>query len=279
MKKSLPTILDIVLRPEVFLNASFLTESTATKNRILTNDIPDEDYYNDDVEDKEYVIATLDELYDQVNDIYDELYDNAEPTQLQNNNGNKLTITPTESENGKTDDSTDTKKDDIPFVFPQVKSNLNVAEIEELEYVEGSGQNGKEQTVFPTKSTRIEFPRTLDNFKPNVETDQNNLDNDYPDMDMPVSNALKDVEVKIEVSHHNRLFPTPPATGTNIKEGLDYDDVEQASFRNNLITPKSDNDGDTCFCPCKCTKSHQDSSANVNLDTIENSRTSPQTPR
>ena len=279
MKKSLPTILDIVLRPEVFLNASFLTESTATKNRILTNDIPDEDYYNDDVEDKEYVIATLDELYDQVNDIYDELYDNAEPTQLQNNNGNKPTIKPTESENGKTNDSTDTKKDDIPFVFPQVKSTLNVAEIEELEYVEGSGQNRQEQTVFPTKSTRIEFPRTLDNFKPNVETDQNNLDNDYPDMDMPVSNALKDVEVKIEVSHHNRLFPTPPATGTNTKEGLDYDDVEQASFRNNLITPKSDTDGDTCFCPCKCTESHQESSANVNLDTIENSRTSPQTTR
>ena len=93
-KKKMPTILDIVLRPDLFLNASFLTENDLPKgtdiiHHLLNNEIKDEDYYQEDYfldsENKEYVVATLDELYDEVNELYDEYNDNAEPMKPQQN--------------------------------------------------------------------------------------------------------------------------------------------------------------------------------------------------
>ena len=50
VKKKLPTILDIVLRPELFDNATYLSEGVDGRKRIISNEIKDEEDYYDDGE-------------------------------------------------------------------------------------------------------------------------------------------------------------------------------------------------------------------------------------
>ena len=283
MKKKLPTILDIILRPEVFLNATYLPEGSGTRIRLSSNEIKDEDYYHYDSEDEDYVIATLDELYDEVNDIYDELYDTAKPMKLQQNKNDKSTPKPLVVQPTNINNANEPGKDTI--VFPVSQDNLDtpnsgMGEIEELDLGDGIvNGKGRENTVFPTDSTRIEFPRTLDKSKSSIVA--NEIDNDYTVMDMPVPNALRDVDINVELSPHNRLFPMKP-TSTSRKQvvtGQGNIDDNQSVFRANTHTSVTENDGETCYCPCQCTQKHTDPIADSTELTTETSRTSPHTTR
>ena len=142
VKKKLPTILDIVLRPELFVNATYLPESESGKKRIISNDIKDEDEYYDDAEDEDYVIATLDELYNEVEYIYDELYDNAEPIKPQHLIKDKPTPKPVLVETLDKDESSNESKDAV--IFPSSKAatdntNIDVANLDGSKFPERSG--------------------------------------------------------------------------------------------------------------------------------------------
>ena len=265
IKKTLPTILDIVLQPDLFLNATYLPEFSDIGSSILNNKIEDDDYDNYDDGNDEYVIATLDELYDEVNSIYDDLYDTAEPTKPQPNIEDKtkpVTVETTEPNHTK-----EPRQNDVPLVFPSTVDPLinspGENEIEESDYREGSGQfedqRGRDEITID--STRIEFPRNLDNVQKSlVKDNQNDVDYEYPDIDMPVLNTLEDSKGIVELSDHNRLFPTPPSV--NIINDKRVGHVEE-----------------TCYCPCQCTEKHTNPIPGNNIFTTEDSRTSSYTTR
>ena len=280
VKKTLPTILDIVLRPELFVNATYLSEGESVKNRIISNEIKDEDDYYDDTKDEDYVIATLDELYNEVEDIYDELYDNAEPIKPQNLVKDKPTPKPVLVETLDEDESSKEDEDAVIFPSPEDttdKTTLEYADVDGSEFLEGSGMaKDKENIEVQSDSTRIEFPRTLDIAQNDKEND---VDYDYPDMDMPVANALKNADGSIELSPHNRLFPMPsmPSIIQNEDDDINRLINQQIIPRNKLHETGPDLDGGKCYCPCKCTEQHSGPITDNTQITTESSRTSAHT--
>ena len=275
VKKKLPTILDIVLRPELFDNATFLSEGVDGKKGIISNEIKDEEDYYDDTDDEDYVIATLDELYNEVEEIYDELYDNAEPVKPQDITKSKTTLKPSLLEPSGEEEKSKLGEDSVLFPSSKAtddKSNLDNFDSEENEFVEGSGNaEGDDDIEAQTDSTRIEFPRTLDIIKEDFEND---VDNDYPEMDIPVSNTLKGAVDSIQLSPHNRLFPMPSPT-SQIK--IDMVNIQQIASRNKLRTNDPDAEERKCYCPCKCTEEHTGPISENNVITTESSRTSAHT--
>ena len=275
VKKKLPTILDIVLRPELFDNATYLSEGVDGRKRIISNEIKDEEDYYDDADDEDYVIATLDELYNEVEEIYDELYDNAEPVKPQDIVKGKSTSKPTILEPSGEKEKSKSGEDSV--LFPSSKatddtSNLDNLESEEKEFHEGSGAaEGDDDIEAQTDSTRIEFPRTLDIMQDDIEND---VDYDYPVMDIPMSNALKGAVSSKVLSPHNRLFPMPSPTS---QIEIDEMNIQKIAPRNNLRANDPDSDERKCYCPCKCTEEHSGPTSENNVITTESSRTSAHT--
>ena len=274
-KKKLPTILDIVLRPELFNNATYLSEGVDGQKRIISNEIKDEDDYYDDADHDDLLIATLDELYNEVEDIYDELYDNAEPVRPQNLVKDKPTATPSDEVEKPT-----SNKDAV--IFPSLEvtmenSGLEYDDSEGRDFHEGSGTiDDNEDGQTKTDSTRIEFPRTLGIMNEDTGKD---VDYEYPEMDMPVPSPLKDMSGSIELSPHNRLFPMP-SPPSQIKNEIDAneDEINQViSQRNNLNVNGPHQNENKCFCPCKCTEEHSGPIMDDNIITTESSRTSAMT--
>ena len=275
VKKKLPTVLDIVLRPELFENATYLSEGIDGQKRIISNEIKDEDDYYDDADHDDLLIATLDELYNEVEDIYDELYDNAEPVKPQNLVKDKPKATPSDEVEKST-----SSKDAVIFPSSEVtteNSGLEYDDSEGRDFHEGSGIiDDNEDIQTKTDSTRIEFPRTLGVMK---EVTGKDVDYDYPEMDMPVSSPLKDMSGSIELLPHNRLFPMPsPPSKIENEIEVNKDEINQViSPRNNLNVNSPDQNENKCFCPCKCTEEHSGPIIEDNIITTESSRTSAMT--
>ena len=135
----------------------------------ISNEIKDEEDYYDDADDEDYVIATLDELYNEVEEIYDELYDNAEPVKPQDITKSKSTLKPSLLEPSGEEEKSKLGEDSVLFPSSKAtddKSNLDNFDSEVNEFVEGSGNaEGDDDIEAQTDSTRIEFPRTLDIIK------------------------------------------------------------------------------------------------------------------
>ena len=295
-KKKMPTILDIVLRPDLFLNASFLTKNDLPKgtdiiHHLLNNEIKDEDYYQEDYfldsENKEYVVATLDELYDEVNELYDEYNDNAEPMKPQQNSEEIPVTSSTIMDASVVENMRKIDRNESSFIFPSPEEpqDRTVPELKEIEEFEHSGDGAdqrEESSGTPIDSTRIEFPRALDTMdesaQPTVE--KSSEDKEYLDIDpIPVPNALKGNEETIELSPHNRLFPKPSDPVTESSQEITPIDRNEASVEIITTFPplRVDNDGETCYCPCQCTQEHTDAIQEKNLPAIKISRTSSDT--
>ena len=295
-KKKMPTILDIVLRPDLFLNASFLTENDLPKgtdiiHHLLNNEIKDEDYYQEDYfldsENKEYVVATLDELYDEVNELYDEYNDNAEPMKPQQNSEEIPVTSSTIMDASVVDNMGKINRNESSFIFPSPEEpqGRTVPELKEIEEFEHSGDGvdqGEESSGTLIDSTRIEFPRALETMDESAQptSEKSSEDKEYPDIDpIPVPNALKSSEETIELSPHNRLFPKPSAPVTESSKESAHTDRNEASLEAISTFPplRVDNDGETCYCPCQCTQEHTGAIQEKNLPAIKISRTSSDT--